>query len=776
MKKNKVHDTPLERDSTLQSSVNSNLKMDSETTQNHAEGSAKEKKKKRRRKRQKKRTIALENNDQGHKQPESGSLSSAGLTTIQHLDNEHMNSSSEVVEIDSMRMKKNHDVLMDNNLISEELSGFSKSADANSIKKNDEPADVNLVSLNSKSIKTYRRKKLVKYYERKKKKLVDSGNNLEQSKEKGSSTSKQVVQNSLMKEISVNCSDHAFTSERNEASVKNEDEFIKVEETVPKLNVSEREKLEELPNMFFGSLVSKLERVQEAGPDTSLLAVEDRSRGDVLVDCSFSGLASGKHQKRIKMKKVKETIHGDSSLEDLSMLNLADEHFEHEDKLNKILNTAQEHGFSVEDKLEESTTYCKKDKKISSLESGDTVEHVRASSVDLIHKEDNSSESCTDGRKTSSPAVEDVPIGEPSANCFAVRPTSKKRVQKMKAKPSNHEDKASDATSSCDPSLMHLEERNGEIRNELERAVEGCHLFGEQKFEVSPTECKMEGKISSVSNVDMIKDVNSLDVINKKFNSMEVSHSSLERAPIGHSRRNLLILDLNGLLVDIVIFVPDGYKPDKKIAGKALFKRPFCDDFLKFCFERFDVGVWSSRMKRNVDSVVDFLMGDMKNNLLFCWDQSHCTETGYNTVENRHKPLVLKELHKLWEKHESNLPWEKGEYNESNTLLLDDSPYKALRNPPNTAVFPYTYRFEDTNDNSLGQTNMMICKLFTYRKCPGGDLRVYLEGLAMAEDTQKYIEQHPFGQRAITKTDTSWRFYLGVIGTDIPTRRYQYHQ
>ena len=43
--------------------------------------------------------------------------------------------------------------------------------------------------------------------------------------------------------------------------------------------------------------------------------------------------------------------------------------------------------------------------------------------------------------------------------------------------------------------------------------------------------------------------------------------------------------------------------------------------------------------------------------------------------------MLLKELRKLWDKHEPNLPWEKGDYDESNTLLLDDSPYKALLNP-----------------------------------------------------------------------------------------------
>jgi hypothetical protein len=48
---------------------------------------------------------------------------------------------------------------------------------------------------------------------------------------------------------------------------------------------------------------------------------------------------------------------------------------------------------------------------------------------------------------------------------------------------------------------------------------------------------------------------------------------------------------------------------------------------------------------------------------------------------------VLKELRKLWEKLEPGLPWEKGEFHESNTLLLDDSPYKALVNPVSSVLY-----------------------------------------------------------------------------------------
>ncbi|XAR63818.1 Phosphoprotein phosphatase [Bertholletia excelsa] len=245
-----------------------------------------------------------------------------------------------------------------------------------------------------------------------------------------------------------------------------------------------------------------------------------------------------------------------------------------------------------------------------------------------------------------------------------------------------------------------------------------------------------------------IPSVSQLSVIPNDVNADVTRKKEAEGAHPGKLRKKLLVLDVNGLLADIVLDVAEGYKPDMVISRKAVFKRPFCNDFLQFCFETFNVGVWTSRTKKNVDSVLDFLMGKSKHNLLFCWDQSHCTETGYNTVEKRDKPMVLKELKKLWEKHEPDLPWERGEYNESNTLLLDDSPYKALRNPPYTAVFPHSYRYKDIHDNSLG---------------PGGDLRVYLEGLAMADNVQKYVEGNPFGQRPITERNLSWTFYLKIM-------------
>ncbi|KAI5340773.1 hypothetical protein L3X38_020047 [Prunus dulcis] len=262
---------------------------------------------------------------------------------------------------------------------------------------------------------------------------------------------------------------------------------------------------------------------------------------------------------------------------------------------------------------------------------------------------------------------------------------------------------------------------------------------------------KKSNLLQDISLSDNLRqEYGAVKTMNEVDHSSGISNRSIVRAPVCDIEKKLLILDINGLLADIVSPPPKGLASDKRIAGRAIFKRPFYLDFLKFCFEHFEVGVWSSRSRRIVERVLDYLMGDMKHKLLFCWDLSHCTATGFRTIENRHKTLVFKELRRIWEKHDPSLPWEKGIYNESNTLLLDDSPYKALLNPAHTAVFPHPYTFQRGSDTSLG---------------PGGDLRVYLEGLAAAENIQEFIEQEPFGQSPINESSASWPFYLRVLST-----------
>ncbi|KAK1587237.1 hypothetical protein Q3G72_010896 [Acer saccharum] len=114
-----------------------------------------------------------------------------------------------------------------------------------------------------------------------------------------------------------------------------------------------------------------------------------------------------------------------------------------------------------------------------------------------------------------------------------------------------------------------------------------------------------------------------------------------------------------------------------------------------------------------------------------CVDRSKCTKTKYYTSKTSTKPLVLKELRKCWDDEVV-----KGKYNEFNTLLLDDSPYKALLNPAHTGVFPTTYDGKEWDDEL-------------------GTLQTYLQNLATAENIPAFVSEHPFGQGSINeKTGT----------------------
>ncbi|KAG6760529.1 hypothetical protein POTOM_037052 [Populus tomentosa] len=282
----------------------------------------------------------------------------------------------------------------------------------------------------------------------------------------------------------------------------------------------------------------------------------------------------------------------------------------------------------------------------------------------------------------------------------------------------------------------------------------------------------------------------------------------LEKLSLGpDGSKKLLVLDLAGVLCDRVFHknranIPDNRTPDDASGSFFVYKRPFCEEFVRFCLERFDVGIWSSakrlvelhlprsclmslldaisiiqkftrfsalnmRNRTNLETALDCVIGEFKGRLLFVWvgDQIRAyaikiafgyrygrTEEALSlsliTKENKNKPIFFKELKKLWDNKSSNLPWRKGQYSSSNTLLIDDKPYKALLNPPCTAIFPTEYRPDQLDDATLG---------------PNGELRRYLDGLARAADVPAYVKEHPFGQSAITATHPDWDFYSNII-------------
>jgi hypothetical protein len=105
------------------------------------------------------------------------------------------------------------------------------------------------------------------------------------------------------------------------------------------------------------------------------------------------------------------------------------------------------------------------------------------------------------------------------------------------------------------------------------------------------------------------------------------------------------------------------------------------ESFVKWLQYYFTVGIWSSASYKNVSWLVKLIVPESKDrhDLALVFDQSHCTRAGW--MKDLNKPRFLKELRKIW-----NSPDMCGIYNSDNTLLIDDSPYKAIRNPPDTAL------------------------------------------------------------------------------------------
>ncbi|XP_062118155.1 uncharacterized protein LOC133831764 isoform X1 [Humulus lupulus] len=225
----------------------------------------------------------------------------------------------------------------------------------------------------------------------------------------------------------------------------------------------------------------------------------------------------------------------------------------------------------------------------------------------------------------------------------------------------------------------------------------------------------------------------------------------LERLNLGQRKRKLIVLALGGLLCHRVYrydrsSVPRSRLPDTSYGSILVYKRPYCEDFMKFCLDRFEVGIWSSAREWYLNNALDCIMEGLKGKLLFAWDQNECTRSGFCTLEKKDKPLFLKDLNKLWQ----NKYLCKGTFSSSNTLLIDDKPYKALLNPSNTSLFiEHEYKVDDVDDMTLG---------------PNSELRLYLDELAKAaDDIPCYVEKHPFGQPDITPRHPDWNFYSKVV-------------
>jgi len=162
----------------------------------------------------------------------------------------------------------------------------------------------------------------------------------------------------------------------------------------------------------------------------------------------------------------------------------------------------------------------------------------------------------------------------------------------------------------------------------------------------------------------------------------------------GSDTKKLLVLDLNGLLLDRQQKATLTRRtPDAVMKMKYVYLRPHAREFFSWCLAKFEVVVWSTAQTHNVLPLVNLVAGPGQRPAGI-FSEDLCTLTRHTHPENKHKRLVLKELPMLWQQFPHHGP--------ENTLLLDDSPYKTATNPADTAVHPLAW------DVVIGDSNRAI--------------------------------------------------------------------
>ncbi|KAL9112706.1 MAG: hypothetical protein Q9227_003009 [Pyrenula ochraceoflavens] len=157
-----------------------------------------------------------------------------------------------------------------------------------------------------------------------------------------------------------------------------------------------------------------------------------------------------------------------------------------------------------------------------------------------------------------------------------------------------------------------------------------------------------------------------------------LAQSKLPTVARESAKRLLLVLDLNGTLIVRV-----------RRSDPATFKRrPDLEKFFDYIFQNHEVMIYTSSQQRTVDIVLPLLFTQPQlKRLVAIWTRDKLDLTPEQFKE---KVQVYKRLEKIWADRciQACYPEPLGEWNQTNTILIDDSHLKALAQPHNLLQVP----------------------------------------------------------------------------------------
>ncbi|KAF9881331.1 phosphoprotein phosphatase [Colletotrichum karsti] len=194
----------------------------------------------------------------------------------------------------------------------------------------------------------------------------------------------------------------------------------------------------------------------------------------------------------------------------------------------------------------------------------------------------------------------------------------------------------------------------------------------------------------------------------------------------------LVVMDLNGTLL---------FRPSRRNAT-SFIERPHAKRFLQYCLDTFHVVIWSSARPANVQSMCDQLLlgapgpegqkdrAMYRRRVLAIWgrDRFGLSKADYNT-----RVQVYKRLDMVW-----NDPRVKGSHpdiatggrwDQSNTVLIDDSLEKARSEPFNLVRIPEFFGEE-------AEQGLVVPQVHDY-----------INSLCYQSDVSSYMRTNPFQMR-----------------------------
>lgn len=192
----------------------------------------------------------------------------------------------------------------------------------------------------------------------------------------------------------------------------------------------------------------------------------------------------------------------------------------------------------------------------------------------------------------------------------------------------------------------------------------------------------------------------------------------------------LLVLDLNGTLIY------------RKTPSIYFTPRPFLSHFLKYCLTNHSVMIWSSARPENVKRICEKIFSlSQRQHVIAEWARDTLELSKADFFD---KVQVYKRLDRIWDnvsiqkKHPQYA--QGGKWSQANTVLIDDSMYKAAKQPYNHLEIPeFLGPTKSKQDDVLGQ------------------VVAYLEEAKRWDDISCFIKQTTFTMNA----GQSWDWYKG---------------